>query len=40
MKKKVFIFAFIVSFLLILLYRDNINYKDNNDKPLKRFEVH
>lgn len=38
MKKKVFIFASIVSFFLILIYRSNINYKDNNDIIPKRFE--
>jgi len=38
MKKKVFIFASIVSFFLILIYRSNINYKDNNDIIPKRSE--
>lgn len=31
MKKKIFIFAFIVTSFLILIYRDSINHKDNND---------
>lgn len=38
MRKKVFIFAFFVLFLLILIYRNNINYKDNNDIIPKRSE--
>lgn len=38
MRKKVFIFAFIVLFFLILIYRNNINYKDNNDIIPKRSE--
>jgi len=38
MKKKVFIFASIVSFFLILIYRDNINYKDKNDIVTERSE--
>ncbi|WP_349947952.1 immunoglobulin-like domain-containing protein [Lacrimispora sp. BS-2] len=38
MKKKVFIFASIVSLFLILIYRDNINYKDNNNIIPKRSE--
>ncbi len=38
MKKRVFIFASIVSFLLILIYRDNINYKDSNDIIPQRTE--
>ncbi|WP_313580002.1 immunoglobulin-like domain-containing protein [Lacrimispora sp.] len=36
--KKIFIFASIVSFFLILIYRDNINYKDKNDIVPKRSE--
>lgn len=31
MKKKALVFAYIVSFLLILIHRNNINYKDNNN---------
>lgn len=38
MKKRVFIFASIVSLLLILIYRDNINYKDSNDIIPQRTE--
>ncbi len=38
MKKKVFIFASIVTFFLILIYRDNINYKEKNDIVPKRSE--
>ena len=38
MKKRVFIFASIVSFLLILIYRDNINYKDSYDIIPQRTE--
>ncbi len=36
--KKLLIFAYIVSFLLILIYRSNINYKDNNNIVPKRSE--
>ncbi|WP_313180711.1 immunoglobulin-like domain-containing protein [Lacrimispora sp.] len=38
MKKKVFIFASLVTFFLILIYRDNINYKEKNDIVPKRSE--
>lgn len=38
MKKKVFVFASIVSFFLILIYRDNINYNENIDIIPKRTE--
>ena len=36
LKKRIFIFASIVSFFLILLYRNTINYKDKNDIPPKK----
>ncbi|WP_124065363.1 immunoglobulin-like domain-containing protein [Clostridium sp. E02] len=38
MKKKVYFFAFIITFLLILIYRYSINYKDNNEINQNRTE--
>ncbi len=38
MKKRVFIYASLVSFLLILIYRYNITYKDSNDVIPQRTE--